>query len=275
VLLKLDTRRYHTAMAALNRAIIMCRTIEDTPKLAEKKTDKVEKEIKQVFGEILTIVHDSIVDMGMPVSAMAVSELRADLEKEINNSFEEVQHRLDEIDNTIRREISRTKIFVISDDRIKYIEPDAALFGPDVDLKFPQTASDIEESGSCLSLGRSTACVFHLMRVMEVGLRALHECLGLPDPTGADRNWGRMLDAMKKEMEKRAQNGNAGWKKGDKQLFVELHGSLDAVRSAWRNQTMHIERRYDDEEAEHAFLMVKQFTKKLASRCDENGEPKA
>jgi hypothetical protein len=211
----------------------------------------------------------------MPVSSMAVQDLRSELTKEKLPSFEHIDRRLNEIDVTVRREISRSKVFVVNDERARFIEPDEPLFGPDVDLKFPSAAADIEEAGSCLALGRSTAAVFHLMRVMEVGLRALNACIGLSHPTGSDRNWGQMLSAMKKEMDLRAQNGNAGWKSGDKQLFSELHGSLDAVRSAWRNQTMHIERRYDDDEAEHVFLMVRQFMKRLASRSDENGDPKA
>jgi hypothetical protein len=38
---------------------------------------------------------------------------------------------------------------------------------------------------------------------------------------------------------------------------------------------MHIEKKYTDDEAEHIFVAVKGFMKKLASRCDEMGEPKA
>src|SRR5271170_1621727 len=50
--------------------------------------------------------------------------------------------------------------------------------------------------------------------------------------------------------------------------------SLDAVRVAWRNTTMHVENKYTQEEAENIFIAVKGFMKKLASRCDENGDPK-
>jgi hypothetical protein len=38
---------------------------------------------------------------------------------------------------------------------------------------------------------------------------------------------------------------------------------------------MHVENKYTTEEAEHIFGAVKGFTMKLASRCDENGDPKA
>jgi hypothetical protein len=38
---------------------------------------------------------------------------------------------------------------------------------------------------------------------------------------------------------------------------------------------MHVENKYTDDEAEDIFRAVRGFMKKLASRMDENGEPKA
>jgi hypothetical protein len=38
---------------------------------------------------------------------------------------------------------------------------------------------------------------------------------------------------------------------------------------------MHVENKYTNDEAEHIFVAVKGFMMKLASRCDENGDPKA
>jgi hypothetical protein len=62
---------------------------------------------------------------------------------------------------------------------------------------------------------------------------------------------------------------------GDGELFDGLYVSLDAVKNPWRNSTMHIDNKYTDDEAEHVFAAAKGFMKKLASRMDENGEPKA
>jgi hypothetical protein len=41
------------------------------------------------------------------------------------------------------------------------------------------------------------------------------------------------------------------------------------------NPTMHVESKYTDEEAEHIFIAVRGFMKKLASRMDESGQPLA
>lgn len=62
---------------------------------------------------------------------------------------------------------------------------------------------------------------------------------------------------------------------GDREFFEGIYASLDAVRTAWRNPTMHIENKYTDDEAEHIFVAIKGFMKKLASRMDEGGLPVA
>jgi hypothetical protein len=51
------------------------------------------------------------------------------------------------------------------------------LFGPQVAKKFKDAAYDIEHAGNCLALQQPTACVFHLMRAMEVALRLLAHAL--------------------------------------------------------------------------------------------------
>jgi hypothetical protein len=115
------------------------------------------------------------------------------------------------------------------------------------------------------------------MRAMEIGIRAVAACIGIPDPTkAAERNWGKVLENIKKEVERRSTTKpTAAWNGGDRAFFEDVYVSLDAVRVAWRNTTMHVETKYTDDEAEHIFVAVKGFMKKLARRMDEDGEPKA
>jgi hypothetical protein len=152
-------------------------------------------------------------------------------------------------------------------------------FGDEVNQKFSTSgAFEIDEAGKCHALGRSTAGVFHLMRVMEVALYAISKCLGIPDPVkGSDRNEGEILKKIKDELDARTnKTGGKSWPiKGDKELFNKLHASLDAVRAAWRNNTMHAESKYTAEEAEHIYIAVRAYMKALASRCDEEGQPAA
>jgi hypothetical protein len=113
------------------------------------------------------------------------------------------------------------------------------------------------------------------MRLMEIGIGAVARCLGIPDPIKpSERNWGRILESIQKGIDKHWPN-SADRMSGDGALFESLHASLDAVKNPWRNATMHVDNKYTDDEAEHIFMAVKGFMKKLASRCDEGGNPKA
>ena len=64
------------------------------------------------------------------------------------------------------------------------IDFSSALLAPyklpkDVFNAFPSANNDILEASNCLALERGTATVMHLMRVAEVGLKALASALGV------------------------------------------------------------------------------------------------
>lgn len=163
-------------------------------------------------------------------------------------------------------------VLALSDADKRRFEPDQPLFGLDVDVRFPSASTDISEAGKCLALSRDTAAVFHLMRVMEVGVLAVARGLGIPDPVKpAQRNWGAVLAKIKAEMDRRSQAGQ--WL--DRAFFDEAYVSLDAVRSAWRNSTMHVDAVYPKDKAEDIFAAVRRFMVTLASRLDEDGQPPA
>lgn len=56
------------------------------------------------------------------------------------------------------------------------------MFGEKVSLNFPSALEDIKEVGNCYATDRNTACVFHCMRVVEYGLRALAKRLRVKLP---------------------------------------------------------------------------------------------
>ncbi|MBR1143683.1 hypothetical protein [Bradyrhizobium sp. AUGA SZCCT0431] len=148
-------------------------------------------------------------------------------------------------------------------------------FSADIRLKFPSAVVDIDEAMNCLALERSTASVFHLMRVMEVAVRATASCLGVPNPVrGSDKNWGQMLAQIKSAT-------NLKWPTAvekmlpDAKRFEDLYVSLDAVRNGWRNTTMHVERTYTMDEAQRIRHAVEGLLIIMAARFDENGSPQA
>jgi len=171
-------------------------------------------------------------------------------------------------------ELQSSFLLSLSANEASLFEPKEPIFGNDVDIKFPSASYEIEQGTKCYALGFSTATVFHMMRVMEIAIRATARCLGIPDPLKpAERNWGNVLRKIKDGYETKW--STASRMTGDGRFFEELYAFLEAVRNPWRNATMHIEKKYTPEEAKHIMDAVGSFMKKLASRLDEAGQPVA
>ena len=131
------------------------------------------------------------------------------------------------------------------------------LFGADVNLKFPSIHYDMIEAGNCFAMGRGTACVFHLMRIMETGVQGFGNKLGIS--LANEKNWQNILDEVNKAI---------------KSLPPKVQGTVEmsqaaanlyAVKIAWRNQVMHPNDKYTLEEAKNLIGQVKLFMEQLAA----------
>jgi hypothetical protein len=138
-----------------------------------------------------------------------------------------------------------------------------AIFGDEVFKAFGSANEDISEAGTCLALDRGTACVMHLMRVLEVGLAVLATALRVKK----QNDWGAYLREIDKELAVRSRA--AGARSPDEQFYAEAAESLDNMRRAWRNPTMHPEKTYTPERAEEILLSVRSFMRHLATKLRE------
>jgi hypothetical protein len=138
-------------------------------------------------------------------------------------------------------------------------------------VKFPSASFEVEEASKCIVLGRHTAAVFHAMRMLEIGIKALSKRLEIPDPTrAAEKNWGFILTAIQARIDElwpRAKRLPAS----EGAAFEALHATLDAVRNPWRNATMHVETIYAPHEALHILRCVAFFMRRLSDLTDEQG----
>jgi hypothetical protein len=197
----------------------------------------------------------------------AVSDPRGFLWSHVLSLSEKVHERL--ID-----ELSLVKVFVLEKSMANFYEQPSPLFGSEVDAKFPSASYEIEEAGKCLALGRTTASAFHSIRCLEAGIRAIARCLGISDPTkGAERSWMIILRTIKAEIDRRWPPSHIH--RGDADFFGDAYASLSGMQNPWRNATMHLDQTYTTEHARHILDVVGGLMKKLASRLDERGEPKA
>jgi hypothetical protein len=161
-------------------------------------------------------------------------------------------------------QLERTVEWEMGDKLFMFIPPDRAewynkpeSFGKDVNAKFPTVQFDIVEAGNCYASGRSTATVFHSMRIMEVGVQELGRALSVPLVN--QKVWQVILDGINKAI---------------KGLDPKLHQTIEmsqaaanlyAVKLATRNEVMHPKQTYTMEEADNILRQVRIFMQHLAT----------
>ena len=137
-------------------------------------------------------------------------------------------------------------------------------FSQEVIHTFPNACWDLEEAVKCLAFERYTACVFHLARPMEIAVRKVGKRMGVTVKYKKEKgylHWGTITNNM---------NGRlAILKRSDPdeyEKWVRVHGMLECVRVAWRNETMHPGTKYSEKEAEEVLDAVKTFLDCLAKQ---------
>lgn len=127
-----------------------------------------------------------------------------------------------------------------------------------VNNRFALVTEDYSEAAKCLSLDRSTACVFHLMRVMELTVQEFGETLGVQ--LAAQQNWQVILDQINSAIRKRDARDEKT------KAYAEAASHLYNVKVAWRNEVMHPKQTYTFEEARAILDNVKTFITDLSSK---------
>ncbi|MGY3074807.1 hypothetical protein ACVWZZ_001178 [Bradyrhizobium sp. LM6.10] len=138
---------------------------------------------------------------------------------------------------------------------------------------FSNASFEIEEAAKCVALARYTACVFHCMRAIECGIKALCKFLEIPDATKpAEKSWGIILGKIQAKIdEKWPPKSRVTNSQGAK--LEAMYVTLDAIKNPWRNATMHVETIYAPHEALHIARCTGMFLLELMKHCDEDGIP--
>lgn len=178
----------------------------------------------------------------------------------------DIEIRLSRIDFMFRDQAEKQVFFRLSSEESEKFANDE-LFGPEVAEAFPSDESlyEIREAGSCFALGRYTASVFHLMRVLEKGLKALADDLQVAFSIPFEyENWQNIIEQIEakiRELEKQAK----GQKKTDAlKTYSEIARQFRYFKDAWRNGVAHSREVYDEHGAASIFAHVKEFMQDIS-----------
>lgn len=234
--------------------------------MAAARIQPEEKEVPDTTPDVaktLLLMARSCGKIGLRVSAKCALDLAKSMATG-KMKWGELRRGYETLHGRIQDEMGLELFFHVPSEYAKYYNSTEGIFGSDVLDKFPSAVYDISESGKCLAFERSTASVFHLMRVMESGLKSLARGLDIPYAP----SWESYLSQIQGRIDAKHKKKGIRWKK-DEPYFKEIAGDLIAVKTCWRNPTMHIDRVYTLEEAQNILYAVKTFMQRLAPRFSE------
>jgi hypothetical protein len=153
--------------------------------------------------------------------------------------------------NRLQDECSLRHFLSLTRKEREFYEPKTPLFGNAVGDKLPSVIEDLDESGKCFALGRYTAAVFHLMRIMEVGVQEFGTKLGVVFAN--EKVWQVILDQANKQIR------GMDIKNPVVKQYSSIAAHLYNVKLAWRNEVMHPKATYTADEAENVIQAVRGF----------------
>jgi hypothetical protein len=136
---------------------------------------------------------------------------------------------------------------------------------------FPSTRPEAEAGIDCYALGHPTACAFHMMRVAELGMRALarERQVTFPRHPLEWAEWENIIDGI----ESSARAATNGWSRGPardaaRSFYTAAVAQLRAFKET-RNRLMHTRGSFDDLDAQRAMNQVRDFMVGLSAKIGE------
>ena len=189
----------------------------------------------------------------------------------------EIGRLLRGIEERIGMDLSAMVFVQVPMDKAKFFNDPINPLGKEVHDAFESARPDILAAGNCLALDLNTAAVFHLMRIVEFGMRDLAVELGVRwmHKTVETADWGALIKGMRGKIERRQRKWDKSKRKkrGENDLLRFYSGLVDEMnvfRENWRNNTMHAHNFYTELEAFGVYIRVRDFMIKLAKRQRAN-----
>lgn len=204
---------------------------------------------------------------GLPLPPSFMGGFRR-LRERIPTSGPEIAVQVGDLEQQLLEELDAHKFFAVYPDRTQFYGTQAQWFSLKIKQKFPEAARDMRDACQCYALDQWTASVYHSVRVLEMGLRAVAKHLGVTLPKDLDLNgWKSIEDAIRNktaELQKQAKT------QAESEYLVFLSKcSLDLgdFRNAWRNVVCHGRGHYDQQGALDILTRVRNFMDGVAARA--------
>jgi hypothetical protein len=197
--------------------------------------------------------------------------------------FDKLSWELNDLRICIRKDLAGKQFFYVPRHLADYYydpsrtRTDREIFGELVHKNFPSAVEDIREAGNCYATGNNTACVFHLMRVLEHGLRSLARKVRIkapPPPTPPKKprkrrpvdleEWKGLIDRLEEKIRDIERQRKTPQRQVKLQFYHGAAAQFRHFKNAWRNHVMHSHESYDRHDAAKVMEHTREFMQHLA-----------
>jgi hypothetical protein len=217
-----------------------------------------DEQVQAKFQQVVNRLSGHLANLEMTYSQNQVETAIA----AVNRMDWEIASR--EIDQLLRRILEELKAR-----SFRYVDKPSYEFGlwlmnPDLRsvASHPDIRPEIEAAGRCYAYGESTACIFHLMRVIDYGLRLVAASLGIAYDA---RSWDGIGKAIEKKMREKYGDKTDDWKASEP-FYAEILTDIQAISRGHRNEALHeLEKKYDEREAQYLLTVATGFIQHVLS----------
>ena len=202
-------------------------------------------------GSTLKILQEKCAQLELNSTVDLIESTRCRCSEDDRMTAGELREHLDSLYPFLHSEASKLRFLRMTKEESGMFD-NGKLFGLEVVAAFPsdETTYEIKEAGNCFALGRYTATVFHLMRVLEKGLKALADKLPILFSIPFEyQNWHNIIEQIEARIKDMNQQGASQQKTDDLKVYSEIAKEFRYFKDAWRNSVAHSRETYGREQA--------------------------
>ena len=166
----------------------------------------------------------------------------------------------------VRSELQSRTVLFISAERARYLEKDD-LVSEETRAYFPLASQELRIAGNCFAASLDTACVFHCMRALEHGLRAVANDVSV---TFDIQYWQTVLDEIASKVAALGKTLPRGKNKNERLQFLsEAVSEFRYFKDGWRNYVSHKHVSYGEQQALKVLGHTSSFIDALSLKLTE------
>lgn len=227
--------------------------------------DEARSLVRETFKDSSEVTSD------LPISAVVRTQFQRLLRVNDSASGEELRILLRELHENLIADLSSSYFLMIPADMREHYEQRQLPFGESVSVTFPSAERDISAASRCLALDEWTACVFHLMRVLEHGLTSMALSVGMKPEEISHENWKNIIDMIERKIRALEQLPKSDEKVKQIKSLSSAAVQFRYFKDAWRNHVSHGRDTYDERSGKMIWIHVKSFMQELAIDQTPNG----